>query len=442
MTPPSSPQPFELGPVSGEGPSVRLDKDPFTGLDFAAPKPPAKPAVPPDVLLLGPMPERAAERGPAGPAHPHPHPQPMPMPMPPTHSMAAMPAIAPMPPIPRLEKPEVNPATFMPAPRKRGVSRGLMLGLGALVLVAAAVPSVAYFRSSRASAAPATASPSVTAEGSATIVSRPDGAQVLIDGVAKGVTPLKLTLPVGTYTLELHNDASKRTVPLAIESGSAVRQYVDLSPADVTAGRLDVTSEPAGAQVTVDGVPRGATPLSIMTIEPGQHRVAVASGDNSVSRTVTVAAGATSAVVLSLAPTGTAGGWVSVKAPFEMQVLEDGRVIGTTSMESLMLPAGTHELEIASAPFSFSTTMSVRVPAGKTVTVPVTLPKNTLSINALPWADITLDGQPVGQTPLGNLSVTIGNHEVVWRHPQLGERHETVKVTAGAPVRAGMDLTK
>jgi hypothetical protein len=48
----------------------------------------------------------------------------------------------------------------------------------------------------------------------------------------------------------------------------------------------------------------------------------------------------------------------------------------------------------------------------------------------------------MGQTPLGNLSVTIGNHEVVWRHPQLGERHQTVKVTAGAPVRAGMDLTK
>jgi serine/threonine-protein kinase len=76
------------------------------------------------------------------------------------------------------------------------------------------------------------------------------------------------------------------------------------------------------------------------------------------------------------------------------------------------------------------------------VTVPVALPKGTLSINALPWADVTLDGQPMGQTPLGNLSVTIGNHEVVWKHPQLGERRQTVKVTAGAPVRAGMDLTK
>jgi hypothetical protein len=38
--------------------------------------------------------------------------------------------------------------------------------------------------------------------------------------------------------------------------------------------------------------------------------------------------------------------------------------------------------------------------------------------------------------------VTIGNHEIVWRHPQHGERRQTVKVTAGAVVRAGVDFTR
>jgi len=279
-------------------------------------------------------------------------------------------------------------------------------------------------------------------EGIASIVSRPDGAEVLVDGASKGVTPLRLTLPVGTYTLELHNGTSKRTVPLMIEAGSTVRQYVDLSPTDSAVGRLEIASDPVGAQVTVDGAPRGVTPLVIASIEPGQHRVAVTSGDNSVNRSVNVTAGATASVLLSVASTGGAGGWVSIKAPFEMQVLENGKVIGSTGMDSLMLPAGSHELEVSAAAFSFSTTMTVKVPAGKTVTVPVTLPKNTLSINALPWADVTLDGQAMGQTPLGNLSVSIGNHEIVWRHPQLGERRQVVKVTAGTPVRAGMDLTK
>lgn len=361
---------------------------------------------------------------------------------PPIHlaPLAAMPPPLPHP--PRFEKPVPDPASYMPRPRKKGLSRGMTLGIAGVVIAAAAVPSVAYLRSKRLAATPAATAAPVIPEGTASIVSRPDGAEVLVDGVSKGVTPLKLTLPVGTYTLELHNGTSNRTVPLQVEAGSTVRQYVDLAPADAAVGRLEVTSDPAGAQVTVDGAPRGTTPLVIASIEPGQHRVAVMSGDNSVSRSVNVSAGATASVLLSVAPTGAAGGWVSIKAPFEMQVLENGKVIGTTGMDSLMLPAGSHELEVQAAAFSFSQTLTVKVPAGKTVTMPVTLPKNTLSINALPWADVTLDGQPVGQTPLGNLSVTIGNHEVVWRHPQLGERRQTVKVTAGAPVRAGMDLTK
>jgi PEGA domain len=418
MTPPTTPQPFQLGPVPGKGPSTRLDKDPFTGLEFPGPAPVPKASVPPDVMLLGP----SAEPAPI--------------------TMAPMAPVTPMTPPPRVERPEVNPASFMPAPRKKGLSKSLLIGLGVVALAAAAVPSVAYFRSHRAAATPAPSAVPAVVDGSATIMSRPDGAEVLVDGVSKGVTPLKLTLPVGTYTLELHNGTSKRTVPLMIEAGSAVRQYVDLAPADGGAGRLEVTSDPAGAQVIVDGSPRGVTPLVITAIEPGPHRVAVAGADSSLSRSVTVSPGATSSVVLSLAPAGAAGGWVSVKAPFELQVLENGKVIGTSSMDSLMLPAGSHDLELVSTAFSFDTTLNVRVVPGKTVALPVTLPQGTLSINALPWADVMLDGQPVGQTPLGNLSVTIGTHEIVWRHPELGERRETVKVTAGAPVRAGMDLTK
>jgi serine/threonine-protein kinase len=63
-------------------------------------------------------------------------------------------------------------------------------------------------------------------------------------------------------------------------------------------------------------------------------------------------------------------------------------------------------------------------------------------VNALPWAEVSLDGRPLGITPLGNISVPIGSHEVVWRHPQLGERRRTVAVTASSAVRVGMDFSK
>ena len=125
-----------------------------------------------------------------------------------------------------------------------------------------------------------------------------------------------------------------------------------------------------------------------------------------------------------------------------MDVLEDGRIIGSSAMDRLMLPAGKHDLELVSDAFGVRTSASVQVPAGGTVAVPLTLPSGTISVNALPWADVWVDGQPMGTTPLGNVSIAVGNHEVLWRHPQLGERRQTVKVTSAVAARATVDFTK
>ena len=46
----------------------------------------------------------------------------------------------------------------------------------------------------------------------------------------------------------------------------------------------------------------------------------------------------------------------------------------------------------------------------------------------------------VGETPLGNLPVTIGPHEVIFRHPQFGEKRQAVSVTLNAPVRVTVDM--
>jgi hypothetical protein len=63
-------------------------------------------------------------------------------------------------------------------------------------------------------------------------------------------------------------------------------------------------------------------------------------------------------------------------------------------------------------------------------------------VNARPWADITLDGNSIGQTPIANLPVSIGSHEMVFKHPQFGERKQTVTVSVDGPNRIAVDLTK
>jgi serine/threonine-protein kinase len=63
-----------------------------------------------------------------------------------------------------------------------------------------------------------------------------------------------------------------------------------------------------------------------------------------------------------------------------------------------------------------------------------------MSFNAIPWAEVWIDGQQVGETPLANVSVAIGTHDVLFRHPELGEKHVRSVVTPAAPAKVSVDM--
>ena len=290
-----------------------------------------------------------------------------------------------------------------------------------------------------------TAGQDVAATGLAQFDSRPSGAEVVVDGVLRGKTPLKLSLPVGSHALEIRSDAGARSLPLTIEAGTLVSQYVELlASAERAVGRLDVSSDPPGAQVKIDGVAKGVTPLTLDTVEPGDHSVSLSRNGVTIVRTVKVSPGTTGSVMASLGAAATPGavaGWIALSAPFELQVFEEGRLIGTTGTDRLMVPAGRHQLELVNA-VSVSLAADSRRQAGKVATATVTLPNGTLSVNALPWAEVWVDGRSSGTTPLANLAVPIGSHDILLRHPQLGERRRTVTVTEHTPVRVGVDFAQ
>ena len=55
---------------------------------------------------------------------------------------------------------------------------------------------------------------------------------------------------------------------------------------------------------------------------------------------------------------------------------------------------------------------------------------------------VLIDGEKVGETPIGNVQLAIGPHEVTFRHPELGEQRTTVTVTLNAPARVSADLRR
>jgi hypothetical protein len=282
------------------------------------------------------------------------------------------------------------------------------------------------------------------AQGSATVDSQPPGAEVVIDGELQGTTPLSLALAAGEHLLEVRDGTTSRSIPLMVEAGTLTAQYVELAPSVVApaTGRLEVTSDPPGAQVVMNGTPLGTTPLILETLDVGAHEVTVSNRTGTVSRAVTIEAGATAAVMVSLTGTASAAGWVVIEAPIELHILEDGRLLGTTSADQMMLPAGAHNLELVSEAFEFRTTMRTLITPGGTATETIAVPNGSLSINALPWAEVYIDAEYAGITPLGNLAVPIGAHDVLWRHPELGERRRTVSVLAETPTRIGVDFSQ
>jgi hypothetical protein len=135
-------------------------------------------------------------------------------------------------------------------------------------------------------------------------------------------------------------------------------------------------------------------------------------------------------------------GWVSVAAPFDMELYEQGKLLGTTGIDRIMLPAGRHDIEVVSEALGYREPHTVNVQPNKVASISITLPKGTLSLNAIPWATVSIDGENAGDTPIGNLALTIGPHEVVFTNPQLGEQRRVITVTQRSPVRFSIDLTK
>jgi hypothetical protein len=135
-------------------------------------------------------------------------------------------------------------------------------------------------------------------------------------------------------------------------------------------------------------------------------------------------------------------GWVSVTAPLEMQIFENGRLLGSSRSERIMMSVGRHQLQLANEAIAYHSSHTVQVSPGRVTPLAIELPKGSMSLNALPWAEVWVDGERMGETPLGNIAVSVGVHDVLFRHPELGEQRHAVTVTLAGPARVSADLRK
>jgi hypothetical protein len=307
----------------------------------------------------------------------------------------------------------------------------------------AVVSGVGAFAAVRAWFAPVGAAAASAA--TLTVDTQPAGAELRIDDQPRGTTPATFSVDPGEHTLVVRAAGVERTVQLTLAAGAQVAQYFDLMSNGTAAapGRLSIVTDPSGVRVAVDGRPRGISPLVIDGLSAAEHTVSVASDTGSAQRTVAVANGATTEVVFSLPRTAApVAGWIAVSSPFPVDVMEQSDVIGTSGTSKIMLAAGAHELVLRNDSIGYEAARKIDVTPGAVASVEVVPPEAMVNVNARPWAEVSIDGVPAGQTPLANVALPIGTHEISFRHPQLGERTERIVVTAKGANRVSIDLTK
>src|SRR5258705_3946959 len=327
--------------------------------------------------------------------------------------------------------------------KNRGRSKLASMALigGATAGVAAAIGAAFWLNAHASAAAPAT--------GSLTVESEPSGARVFVDGSPRGMTPITIGLIEGKHQLRLQEGTRTQEIPLAIKPDATVVHHVtwpaesEASALAATAtGSLRIVSEPSAATVTIDSIDRGSTPLTVAGLSVGQHDVVVRSGGKSQRRTLPVDPNTTTSLLISAAENGSPSGWLSAPTSAPLRIFESGRLVGSTESDRIMLPAGEHTFEFSSDALGFSATRTVSIGAGQTSSVTLPMPQVTVSLNAAPWAQVWVDGQALGATPIGDFKTTIGPHEVIFRHPQLGERRLTALLTLKEPARVAIDMTK
>lgn len=285
------------------------------------------------------------------------------------------------------------------APRRRSM---VPIGVGIVVaVIGAGVPLWGRLAGGK---------PGTLGTGTLVISTSPRGAAASLDGRPLGVTPLTVSVATGAHTLEVRGDGEPKTVAVVMTAGARVEQYIELPVPTPTS----VAGADAPNMMSSDSAPPPAT-----------------ASDPKVATTVAVAPST---------PVAPSTGWLVVKAPIDLVIEEGGVIIGHSASGRVSLLDGRHVLTLRNESLGFQTTQTAQVSADKVTTATVEVPNGLMSLNASPWAEVWLDGSRVGETPIGNLAVPIGPHDVMLRHPALGEQRRTVVVPVTGVSRLSVDF--
>jgi hypothetical protein len=276
-----------------------------------------------------------------------------------------------------------------------------------------------------------------------------EGAAVTVDGAKQGVLPTSVTTPPGRHQVVIEK-AGYETWERWIDTteGQKVAFEVVMKASAKSKGSILATSLPSGAEIRVNGVPKGTTPTVVDGIEPGDHLVELfLDGHAPWQQKVTVAEGTRAVIDARLETEGGGKGSLRVVTDVDgAKVWIDGEEAGVAPVTKADLPAGSHLVEARAEGYA-KASAEAEVRRGETAVVRLSLADATREargtvrvVASVKDAMASIDGGTPAPVPLVRDDVTAGTHFVIVTAPGYAEWKKTVSVTPGGIVEVVADM--
>ncbi len=243
------------------------------------------------------------------------------------------------------------------------------------------------------------------------VTSDPAGAALALDGAGLSPAPVTLQVRPGEHLLTARKPGyEEKRITFNARAGERIPVELKLEP---LRGLLLVHSQPDGADVEMNSVHYGKTPLLLPNFPLGRHQIRF-SAPGYLPKVVEVEV-ADRTPVLARARLDSDAGRLSVDSkPAGAQVLLNGAELGKTPLRQPRLPAGRHVLELALAGYNpYREEFEVKAGVEHKVNVTLTPLPGSLAVHTdPPGARVFLNDQYRGDSPFAATGLPPGKYVV------------------------------